>query len=152
MTDTTEITDTTSMGPVDYLVVEYPDGRPTGEALARLVDLVDQGIVRVLDLVFLRKDTDGTISGVEIADLDGDGTLDLRIMEGASSGLVGMDDVGDAGSVIAPGSAAAVLIYENLWAIPFATALRRAGAELVASGRVPAQDLLAALDAAESDD
>ena len=139
-----------SMGPVDYLVVEFPDGRAGSEVLSRLVDLVDDGTVRVLDLVFLRKDRDGAISGIEIADLDGDGVLDLQVLEGASSGLLGMDDIGDAGGVIAAGSAAALVVYENLWAIPLATALRRSGAELVASGRVPVAELLSALETAET--
>jgi hypothetical protein len=89
------------------------------------------------------------VTGMEIADLDGDGELDLRIFEGAASGLVGRDDLDEAAAVIAPGSAAAIVVYENVWAIPFASALRRAGAELVASGRVPVNALLDALDAVE---
>lgn len=139
-----------TMGPVDYLVVEFPRARVTGEPLARLIDLVDQGLVRVLDLRFVYKAPDGTVRSVEIADLDGDGVLDLQILEGASSGLLGSDDVDEAGAVLEPGTAAALLVYENLWAIPFAAALRDAGAELVASGRIPADALLDALDAAEA--
>lgn len=140
------------MGPVDYIVVEFPDTRRmTGEAFQRLVDLVDGGLVRVLDLVVLRKEQDGAVTVVEIADLDGDGELDVRVLEGASSGLVDPDDVAEAAGVIAPGTAAAVLLYENLWALPFVTALRRAGAELVAGGRVPVADLLDALDATEAE-
>jgi len=146
MSDETHI-----MGPVDYVVIEFPDGRTTGDALPRLVDLVDRGIVRILDLVFLRKEADGSVVGIEIADLDGDGELDLQVFEGATSGLVGRDDLDDAASVIEPGSAAAIVLYENLWAIPFATALRQVGAELVASGRVPVQGLLDALDAVDAD-
>jgi hypothetical protein len=146
MSDETHI-----MGPVDYVVIEFPDGRTTGDALPRLVDLVDRGIVRILDLVFLRKEADGSVVGIEIADLDGDGELDLQVFEGATSGLVGRDDLDDAASVIKPGSAAAIVLYENLWAIPFATALRKVGAELVASGRVPVQGLLDALDAVDAD-
>jgi hypothetical protein len=142
--------ETHTMGPVDYLVVEFPDARTTGDALPRLVDLVDRGIVRILDLVFLRKEADGSVAGIEVADLDGDGDLDLRVFEGATSGLLGRDDLDDAASVIEPGSAAAIVVYENLWAIPFASALRRVGAELVASGRIPVQGLLDALDAAEA--
>ena len=115
-----------SMGPVDYLVVEFPDARVTGDALARLVDLVDQRVVRILDLVFLRKEPDGSVVGMEIADVDGDGELDLLVLEGATSGLIGSEDLDEAAAVIEPGSAAAVVIYENVWAIPFATALRRA--------------------------
>jgi Family of unknown function (DUF6325) len=142
--------ETESMGPVDYIVVEFPDARVTGDALPRLVDLVDRGVVRILDLVFLRKEADGSVIGIEIADVDGDGELDLQVLEGAASGLVGREDLDDAASVIEPGSAAAIVLYENLWAIPFASALRRAGAELVASGRIPVQALLDALDSAEA--
>jgi hypothetical protein len=139
-----------TMGPVDYLVVEFPDARVTGDALARLVDLVDQGTVRILDLVFLRKEADGSVIGLEVADLDGDGELDVRVLEGVGSGLVGRDDMDEAAAVIEPGSAAAIVLYENLWAIPFASALRRAGAELVASGRIPVAALLDSLDAVEA--
>ena len=144
------MSDEPEMGPVDYLVVEFPDGRRTGDALPRIVDLVDGGLVRILDLVFLRKKADGSVVGVEIADLDGDGELDMRVLEGAASGLVGPEDMDDAASVIAPGSAAAIIIYENLWALPFATALRRVGAELVASGRVPVAALLDSLDSVDA--
>ena len=137
------------MGPVDYLVVEFPDARVTGDALARLVDLVDQRVVRILDLVFLRKEPDGSVVGMEIADVDGDGELDLLVLEGATSGLIGSEDLDEA-AADRPGSAAAVVIYENVWAIPFATALRRAGAELVSSGRIPVGALLDSLDAVEA--
>ena len=139
-----------SMGPVDYLVVEFPAARVTGEPLARLVDLVDQRVVRILDLVFLRKEPDGSVVGMEIADVDGDGELDLLVLEGATSGLIGSEDLDEAAAVIEPGSAAAIVIYENVWAIPLATALRRAGAELVSSGRIPVAALLDSLDAVEA--
>jgi hypothetical protein len=138
------------MGPVDYLVVEFPDARVTGDALPRLVDLVDQGVVRILDLVFLRKEADGSVVAVEVADLDGDGALDVRVLEGVASGLVGREDMDEAAAVIGPGSAAMIVLYENLWATPFATALRRAGAELVAGGRIPVAALLDSLDAVEA--
>jgi len=143
------MSDELEMGPVDYIVVEFPDGRRTGDALPRIVDLVDRGLIRILDLVFLRKEADGSVVGVQLADLDGDGELDIRVLEGASSGLVGSEDMDDAASVIVPGSAAAIVLYENLWAIPFATALRRVGAELVAGGRVPVRALIDSLDAAD---
>jgi uncharacterized protein DUF6325 len=139
-----------TMGPVDYLVVEFPEARVPSEVLSRLVDLVDQGIVRILDLAFVRKETDGSVIGLEVADLDGDGDLDVRVLEGAASGLVGRDDMDEAGAAIEPGRAAAIVLYENLWAIPFASALRRAGAELVASGRIPVAALLDSLDAVEA--
>ena len=143
--------DLDTMGPIDYLVVEFPGSKMTGEGLPLLVDLVDRGIIRILDLLFIRKAEDGTVSGLAIADFDRDGELDLAVFEGASSGLLGADDVEDAGAVLEPGSSAGLLIYENLWAAPFAAALRRGGGQLVASGRIPIQAALAALDAAEVD-
>jgi len=141
--------DLETMGPIDYLVLEFPGNRMTGEAFPLLVDLVDRGVIRILDLVFLRKELDGSVSGLAIADLDGDGALDLAVFEGASSGLLTADEIEDAGSVLEPGSSAGVLVYENLWAAPLAVALRRSGAQMVAGGRIPVQAALAALDAAE---
>jgi hypothetical protein len=135
------------LGPIDYLVVEFPGNKMTGEGLPLLVDLVDRGIIRIFDFVFVMKELDGTVHGMEIADFDADGQLDLAIFEGASSGLLDEDDVAEAGSVLEPGNAAAVLVYENTWAAPLAVALRRGGAQMVASGRIPVQALLAALDA-----
>ncbi|QYN40317.1 DUF1269 domain-containing protein [Pseudonocardia sp. DSM 110487] len=137
------------MGPVDYLVVEFPDARVPGEVLQRILELVDRGTVRILDLAFIRKEADGSVTGLEVTDLDGDGELDLRVLEGATSGLVADDDLDEAAAAIEPGTAAAIVLYENLWAIPFVSALRRAGAELVASGRIPVAALLDALDVVE---
>ena len=138
------------LGPVDYLVVEFPGNRMTGEGFPLLLDLVDRHIIRILDLVFLRKDLDGSVSGLAIADLDGDGALDLAVFEGASSGLLSADEIEDAGTVLEPGNSAGVIVYENLWAAPLAVALRRSGAQMVAGGRIPIQAALAALDAAEA--
>jgi hypothetical protein len=135
-----------TMGPIDYIVVEFPGSRMTGEGLPLLVDLVDRGIIRILDLLFIRKELDGTISGLTIADLDSDGQLDLAVFEGVSSGLLDDDDVNDAGSVLEPGSSAGILIYENVWAGPFAAAVRRGGGQLVASGRIPVQAILASVE------
>ncbi|MEV4615889.1 DUF6325 family protein [Kitasatospora sp. NPDC049258] len=137
-------------GPIDYLVVEFPGSRMTGEGLPLLVDLVDRGIIRILDLVFVKKEADGSIVGVELADLTGDGRLDLAVFEGVSSGLLGQDDIDEVSTVLEPGSAAGILVYENVWAGPFAAALRRGGARLVANGRIPVQAILASLDAAEA--
>ena len=141
--------DLDQMGPIDYLVLEFPGNRMTGEAFPLLVDLVDRGIVRILDLVFVRKETDGSVVGLELADLNGDGELDLAVFEGVSSGLVREDDIQEAGNVLEPGSSAGILVYENLWAAPFAAAVRRSGGQLVASGRIPVQAVLAALEADE---
>jgi hypothetical protein len=148
--DVEEATDIEEMGPIDYIVVEFPGNRMTGEGMPLLVDLVERGIIRVLDLVFVLKDLDGSTRGMAIADLDEDGELDLAIFEGASSGLIGEDEIQDAGTVLEPGSSAGILVYENVWAGPFASALRRGGGQLVASGRIPVQALLAAVDAAEA--
>jgi hypothetical protein len=138
------------LGPIDYLVVEWPpDKQPTGEAMPFLVDLVDRGLIRILDLAFVRKETDGTIVGLDFQDLDLDGNPDLAVFEGASSGLIGEDDYGDAEAALEPGSSAAILIYENTWAAPFATALRKSGAQLVANGRIPVNAIIAALDELE---
>jgi uncharacterized membrane protein len=137
------------MGPIDYVVVEFPGNRMTGEAFPILMDLVDRGLIRILDLVFVRKDADGSVVGLELKDLDGDGELDLAVFEGASSGLLGDDDIQEAGGVLEPGSSAGILVYENVWAGPFAAAVRRSGGQLVASGRIPVQAVLAALDAVE---
>lgn len=134
------------MGPIDYLVVEWPDRQPTGEAAPYLVDLVERGLIRILDLAFIAKDEDGSVTRLEIADL-GD---EFAVFLGASSGLISDDDTNEAGAALEPGTSAALLVYENSWAAPFATAMRRSGAQLVASGRIPTQALLAALDAAEA--
>lgn len=141
--------DLDAMGPIDYLVIEFPANHITGEALPYLVDLVDRNIIRILDLIFVRKQPDGSVAGVAIADLDHDGTLDLAVFEGVSSGLLDAEDVEHAGSVLEPGCSAAVLVYENLWAAPIAMALRRSGGQLVANGRIHIQAALAALDAAD---
>src|SRR5512132_1121366 len=135
--------DLDQMGPIDYLVVEFPGSRMTGEGLPLLVDLVDRGIIRILDLLFVKKELDGSVAGVAIADLDRDGKLDLAVFEGASSGMLGQDDIDEAGGVLEPGSSAGILIYENRWAAPFAKELRRGGGQLVAYGRIPVQAVLA---------
>jgi hypothetical protein len=122
----------------------------TGEGFPLLVDLVERDIIRIIDLVFVQKDLDGSVSGVILADLDRDGKLDLAVFEGVSSGVLGADDIDEAGKALEPGSTAALLVYENLWAAPLAVAMRRGGGQLVASGRIPVQALLAALDAAEA--
>jgi hypothetical protein len=138
-------------GPIDYLIVEWPPGKePTGEGLGLLVDLTERGLIRVIDLAFVRKEQDGTVNGLLIADIDRDGKLDLAQFEGASSGVMSQDDYDEAGAALEPGSAAAILVYENRWAAPFAAAVRRSGAQLVASGRIPGDVLVEALDDLEA--
>ena len=137
------------MGPIDYLLVEWPGRQPSGEAAPHLIDLVDRGLIRILDLVFLHKDEDGSLTRLEIADL-GDQVEAFAEFEGASSGLLSDEDAQEAASALEPGTSAALLVYENRWAAPFASALRRSGAQLVATGRIPIQAMLAALDAADA--
>jgi hypothetical protein len=138
------------LGPIDYLIVEFPGSKMTGEGLPILADLSAQGLIRILDLLFVKKEEDNTVTVLDLRDLDGDGQLDLAIFQGATSGLLDQSDVDDASGVLEPGSSAAILIYENRWAAPFAAAMRRSGAQLVARGGVPMDALVASLDAAEA--
>jgi hypothetical protein len=138
-----------AMGPISYLIVQFPGNKMTGEGFPILVDLVDRGLIRVLDLVFVTRDTDGSVRAIELSDLDHDGQLDLAVFEGASSGLLDSSDLADAESVIDPGSSAAVLIFENRWATSLTQALRRGGAELVAAGYIPHEAIAASLDATD---
>jgi hypothetical protein len=139
------------MGPVDYVVLEWADDQPpSGEVQPLLLDLVDRGIIRILDIAFLAKDRDGSVSGIEA----GGGLQQLAAafaeFEGASSGLLGDDDLQEAAAALEPGTSAAVIVWENRWAAPVAVALRRSGGQLVASGRIPVQAILASLDAVEA--
>ncbi|GIF40310.1 DUF6325 family protein [Actinoplanes xinjiangensis] len=136
------------MGPVDYLCVEFPDGSLDGTAFPLLVDLVDRGTIRVLDILFVRRERDGAVTMLDSNDVELAG---LGVFHGAASGILGGDDMRQAGSVLEPGSAAVVLVYENAWAAPLAIRLRRNGAHLVAGGRIPVQALISALDDTESE-
>ncbi|HEU0024203.1 MAG TPA: DUF6325 family protein [Thermoleophilaceae bacterium] len=139
------------LGPIDIVVIAYPADAPmTGEAAPLLLDLVDRGIIRVLDVLFVMEGEDGTFSGFEAKDLEADRVGDLKIFEGASSGLLGDEDVATAAGAIEPGSAAVVIVYENRWAAPFAAAVRRNGGVVVDNQRIPAADLMDALDAVEA--
>lgn len=137
------------MGPVDYLLVEWPGRRPNGELAPHLIDLVDRGLIRILDLAFIEKDEAGNVAALEIADVGGE-VVELGVFEGAASGLLDDGDIADAGTALEPGTAAALLVFENTWAAPFASAVRRSGGQLVASGRIPVQAVLASLEAAEA--
>ena len=139
------------LGPIDVVVIGYPAGAPmTGEAIPMLLDLVDRGIIRVLDARFVRKDDDGTFSGFDLADLDEDAVGDLTVFAGASTGLLDDNDVAVTAAGIEPGSAAVMIVYENRWAAPFVAAVRRNGGVLVANQRIGVQELIDALDAAEA--
>jgi hypothetical protein len=138
------------MGPVDYIVLAFPTSRMTGEALPMLIDLVDRGIIRILDLVFLQKSEDGTVTTLSQVDLERMKVLEAALFEGATSGLLGAEELAEAAEALDPGTAAGVLVYENVWAAPFAAAVRRSGGQLVASGHIPIPALVAALDSLEA--
>jgi hypothetical protein len=139
--------DIDTLGPVDWLVVEFPGSDFKGEIGPALNDLVDKGLVRVLDLLLLKKDADGSMEAYELGDL-GEGEIgELRAYEAELAMLLSEDDVEAVAEALEPGSTAACLVYENTWAAPFASAMRRAGGELIADGRIPVQALLAASQA-----
>ncbi|HKH18045.1 MAG TPA: DUF6325 family protein [Solirubrobacteraceae bacterium] len=138
------------MGPIDYVVLEWAGEQPvTGEVMPLLVDLVDRGVIRILDLAFLAKDRDGSVAAIDFDELAQE-NAGLADFEGASSGLLDQDDLEDAATALEPGTVAAVLVWENRWAAPIAMALRRSGGQLVATGRIPVQAILASLEATEA--
>lgn len=137
-----------TMGPISYLVVEFPGNKMTGEGFEALIDLVERGLVRVIDLVFVTRRDDGSVAALALHDLDADG-FDLTVFEGASSGVLDQSDIDEVGGVIEPGSSAGVLLFENCWARQFVAGLRHGGAELVAAGYIPLADLAAVLDTDE---
>ncbi len=134
------------LGPVDYLVVEFPGSKFNGEIAPALLDLVEKGIVRVLDLVLIHKEEDGSFDAFELADADPGELGELLQLESELAELLSADDVANVAEALEPGSTAGLLIYENLWAAPFASAVRRSGGQLVANGRIPIQSLLATLE------
>lgn len=144
--------DLVDVGPIDYLALEFPEARVNGEGLAALLDLVDKGTVRILDLRAVKREVDGTFTEMEIADFDSDGTLDLAVFRGVSSGLLDDDDLSQAASLIEPGKVVALLVWENTWAAPFVSAMRRVGADVIASGRIPVDEVVAMLDELETEE
>jgi uncharacterized protein DUF6325 len=138
------------MGPIDYVVLEWAGDQPvTGEVMPLLLDLVDRGMIRILDLAFLVKGEDGAVAAIDLADVEQNGES-LAEFQGVSSGLLGQDDLEEAANALEPGTVAGVLVWENRWAAPVAVALRRSGGQLVASGRIPVQAIVASLDATEA--
>ena len=152
MTDTTiatadQNTDLDSLGPVDYVVVEFPAGASnfTGEMAEELLRLVDAGIIRVIDVLILTKDEDGTVDAIELSDVPELG--ELQALEAQLAELLAAEDVEHLAAAMEPGSTAGVLIWENLWAAPFASAARRSGGQLIATGRIPIQAIIASIEA-----
>lgn len=134
-------------GPIDFVLLEFPGDRLTGEAAPALMDLVDRGVIRLYDLLVISKSADGAIEVLELTDPDGlDG---FTYFAGARSGLLGDEDVREAAGAMKPGTVAALIVYENTWAVPFVAAARDSGGELIASARIPAADVMAALDTLE---
>lgn len=137
-------------GPVDFLLMEFPGDRFTGEIAAEVSRLVDAGIVRLYDVAIIQKQEDGSFDGLLLDELDPDVVGGLTVFSGARSGLLGDEDLKQAADAMEPGTTAALLLYENTWAIPFVAAAYRAGGQVIASARIPAQDLMDALDALDA--
>jgi dihydroorotase-like cyclic amidohydrolase len=136
-------------GPVDFVLLEFPRDRMTGEAADALMDLVEAGTIRLYDLLVISKDVDGEIEVLELTDPGGPAAA-FSYFAGARSGLLGDEDIQEASSALEPDTVAALLVYENAWAAPFVAAARRNGGELVASARIPATDIMAAVEALET--
>ena len=147
MTDATPLDE---LGPVDYVVVEFPAGASnfTGEMAAELLRLVDSGIIRLIDILILTKDADGVVDATELSEIEELGPL--QAVEAQLAELLAADDVEHLAAAMEPGSTAGVLIWENLWAAPFASAARRSGGQLIANGRIPIQAIIASIQADEA--
>jgi hypothetical protein len=141
--------DDDDLGPIDYVAVEFPQGRVTAAGFDRLLDAVDRRVITILDLEFVAKDGDGVARRVELGDLANPDGVDLTVWEGAASGLLGDDDVAEIGAAIAAGSVAVIVVFENRWVLDVVDAWRHEGARLVLDGGLPADDVVAALDATE---
>jgi hypothetical protein len=139
------------LGPVDFLVVEFPADKANfqGEIASELKALIDSGTIRVLDLLLLRKDVDGSVEALELEDVDESLVGELRELEREAAMLLAEEDVESIGMALEPGAVAGVLVWENSWAGPFGSAVRRAGGQLVANGRIPTQAIIAAVEAEE---
>jgi hypothetical protein len=136
-------------GPIDFVLLEFPGDRVTGRAAEALLDLVERGIVRVYDALVISKSEDGSFAGIDLADLTPDGLGGFAAFAGAQSGMLGDEDLQLAADAMTPGTIAALIVYENTWAVPFVAAAMESGGEVIASARIPAQDVMDALDATD---
>jgi hypothetical protein len=147
--DTSETGD--ELGPIDFLAVEFPDGRPSAAGFQMLLDLADRGVIQILDLEFIAKATDGSVSAVPATELAVPGDVDLSVWDGASSGLLDDVDIAEVGSALQPGGLAVAVVFENRWVLGLIDAWRRDGARLIADGGLAVEDVVAALDATDQD-
>ena len=138
------------LGPIDIVILEFSGGKLAGETAGELLKLIDAGIVRLYDLLVVRKEEDGTFSGIDLTDVDDEHVGGLAVFAGARSGLLGDDDIQEAADAMEPGTVAALIVYENRWAERFVAAALREGGRMIATTRIPAQDVLAVLDALET--
>jgi hypothetical protein len=145
------MSDDLELGPVDYLVIEFPGNKMTGEGFPILVDLVERGIIRILDLAFITRGADGSVDAIDLKDFDDQGIGQLAVFhQDGVAGLLDQSDFDEVGAVLEPNSSAGILVFENTWAAPFVGAMRRSGGQLVASGRIAATDLMSAIEAFEA--
>ncbi len=139
-------------GPIDFVLIEFPLKKTgSGATVAALMDLINRKVVWVYDLMIIRKDADGSTAGVELTEDVSEGLEGFASLASVRSGLLGDDEIDEAAAAMEPGTVAALIVYENLWAIPFIAAAREAGGDVIASARIPAEDVMAALDSLESD-
>ena len=143
------MTEVAARGPVDYVLLEFHDDHLTGRGAGAVLDLVDRGIIAVYDVVVVGKDQEGAVYSLDLADAEAAVVGDFGDLAGAHSGLLGPDDLSDAASAMEPGTLAVLIVYENLWAIPFVAAVLESGGEMIASARIPATDVMAALEELE---
>lgn len=138
--------DEAAVGPIDFVVLEFPEDADTKACADAIMDLVARDVVHIYDILVIRKALDGSCSGVELTDASSAGVGGFSAFEGSRSGLIQDDDVRTVAEAVQPGTMAAVIVFENTWAVPFVTAAREAGGEVIASQRIPAADVLEALD------
>jgi hypothetical protein len=147
-----EVDDVDELGPIDWIVIEFPGSKFNGQIAPALRDLVERDLIRVLDLLVLKKDADGSLEAFELSDLDVGEIGEFQDYESELAMLLSEEDVTSLAAAVEPGSSAAVLVWENTWAAPFGSAVRRSGGQLVASGRIPIQAMLAAIEADEKEE